>query len=258
MRLPALFPVSVVSGTIPVAASASGQLLYSAAGSASQLSWFDRAGNRVGTVGEENVYSYPFRLSPDGRRVAATRVRPGGNDLWLLDLERGSASRFTSASALNIYPVWSPDGRKILFSPAALRLFRKDSGGSSEEEGVIGGPNTQYANDWSRDGRSIIYFELAPGAQRDLWILPITPGGGVSGSAKPSPYPRTEFDERNARFSPEPSPRWVAYESDETGRYEVYISAFPEPRAKFPISTARRPVSGMGRRRARDLLCCAG
>ena len=68
------------------------------------------------TVGEENVYSYPFRLSPDGRRVLATRERPGGNDLWLLDLERGPASRFTSAFALNVYPVWSPDGRMIVFT----------------------------------------------------------------------------------------------------------------------------------------------
>ena len=72
-----------------VSASGSGHVLYSPSGSASQLTWFDRAGRLLAAVGEENGYSYPFRLAPDGRRVAATRDRPGGNDLWLVDLERG-------------------------------------------------------------------------------------------------------------------------------------------------------------------------
>jgi Tol biopolymer transport system component len=228
---------SGVPGMSSVSACASGQLLYSASGFASQLSWLDRAGNRVATVGEENAYSFPFRLSPDGRRAATTRGRPGGNDLWLLDLERGSASRFTSASPNNVYPVWSPDGRTILFSPASLRLFRKNSGGSGEEQRVVEGPNSQYASDWSRDGRFLIYFEVAPETQRDLWVLPLTPEGKVPANAMPAPYLRTEFNETYARFSPEPSPRWVAYQSDETGRYEIYIKAFPEPRDKFPIST---------------------
>jgi tRNA A-37 threonylcarbamoyl transferase component Bud32 len=109
-------PKMGVTGTIPVSASASGQLLYNASGSASQLTWFDRAGGLLAPVGEEYMYTYPFRLSPDGHRAIATRERPGGNDLWLLDLERGPASRFTSAFALNVYPVWSPDGRMIVFT----------------------------------------------------------------------------------------------------------------------------------------------
>jgi hypothetical protein len=224
-------------GTIPVSASANGELLYDASGAPSRLTWFDRAGRLMGTVGDEHVYSYPFRLSPDGHRVAATRDRPGGNDLWLLDLERGPASRFTSVSVTNIYPVWSPDGRTILFSPAALRLFRKDSEGSSDEHQVTEGPNQQYANDWSRDGRFLVYHELAPGNQRDLWFLPFTSEGKVAENAKPSPYLRTKYNEWNARFSPETSPRWVAYQSDKTGRYEVYIQSFPERRVKVSIST---------------------
>jgi Tol biopolymer transport system component len=224
-------------GLIPISASAGGQLLYNTAGAASQLTWFDRAGRRLATVGEENVYSFPFRLAPDGRRAAVTRERPDGNDLWLLDLERGSPSRFTSASANNVYPVWSPDGRTIVFTSATLRLFRKDSGGSTDEQQVTEGPNTQLATDWSRDGRVLIYQEVAPGTGWDLWTVPFTPEGKVPGGAKPAPYLRTKFNEWHARFSPEPSPRWVAYESDETGRYEIYIRAFPEPRAKFQIST---------------------
>ena len=199
---------------------------------------------------QEHLYSYPFRLSPEGGRAIATRDRPGGNDLWLLDLERGSASRFTSASAVNIYPAWSPDGRTILFTTAPWRIFRKDFGGSSEEQQVTEWPNQQFANDWSRDGRFLICHEIPPGTLRDLWILPFTPEGKVSGNAKPSVYLQTKFNEVNARFSPEASPRWMAYQSDETGRYEVYISAFPTPRAKFSISTAggQYPEWGAGGR----------
>jgi Tol biopolymer transport system component len=201
-------------------------------------------------VGEEFVYSNAFRLAPDGRRAAVTRDQPGGTALWLLDLERGPASRFTSASALGVFPVWSPDGRTIVFTSAPYLLFRKDSGGSGEEQQITKGPNAQLANDWSRGGRFIIYFENAPGTQRDLWILPFTPEGKVPDNAKPKPYLRTKFNEWNARFSPEPSPRWVAYQSDETGRYEVYIAAFPEPRAKFQISTGggQYPEWGAGGR----------
>jgi Tol biopolymer transport system component/predicted Ser/Thr protein kinase len=238
-------------GIIPVSASVRGQLLYSSVGFPSQLTWFDRTGRRLVTVGEEYVSSYAFRLSPDGRRVVATRERPDGNDLWLLDLERSFASRFTSASVFNVYPVWSPDGRTIVFTTtAAQRLFRKDAGASSEEQPITEGRNPQYANDWSRDGRVLIYHEFGPDTQRDLWILPFTPAGKVPENAKPSLYLRTRFNETFARFSPEPSPRWVAYQSDKTGRYEVYIRGFPEPREEFPISTGggQYPEWGAGGR----------
>ena len=137
-----------------------------------------------------------------------------------------------------------------MFTPAALRLFRKDPGETSAEQRVIEGPNPQYANDWSRDGRFLIYQENASETQRDLWTLPFTPEGKVPENAKPKLYLQTKFNETNARFSPEPSPRWLAYQSDETGRYEVYIRGFPEPRGKIPISTAggQYPVWGAGGR----------
>ena len=245
-------PISSIGviGASAVSASASGRLLYNAAGSTSQLAWFDRTGRPLATVGEESVYSFVFRLAPDGHRVVATRDRPGGNDLWLLDLERGAASRFTSASPANYYPVWSPDGRTIVFSPAAPGLLRKDSGGSKDEQRVTDGPNLQFANDWSRDGRFLIYHEVVPGTQRDLWTLPFTPEGKVPENAKRALYLSTKFNEWNARFSPERSPHWVAYQSDETGRYEVYVGGFPEPRDEVPISTGggQYPVWGAGGR----------
>jgi hypothetical protein len=82
-----------------------------------------------------------------------------------------------------------------------------------------------------------MYQENAPGTQRDLWTLPLTPEGKVPGNAKPTPYILTKFNETYSRFSPDPNPHWVAYQSDKTGRYEVYIQSFPEPHGEVLIST---------------------
>jgi hypothetical protein len=104
--------------------------------------------------------------------------------------------------------------------------------------------------DWSRDGRFVLYFEIAPGTNRDLWVLPVTPDGKPAPETKARPYVRTPFTEWHARFSPEPSPRWVAYQSNESGRFEVYIDSFPEPRNKIRISTegGQYPQWGPGTR----------
>ena len=90
--------------------------------------------------------------------------------------------------------------------------------------------------DWSRDGRSILYYEVAAGTQRDLWTLLVTAEGQPRG--EPQSYLRTPANESWGRFSPEPNPHWVAYQSDVTGRFEVYIQSFPVPAGQFRISTA--------------------
>jgi Tol biopolymer transport system component len=222
-------------GQMNVAVSAGGLLLYSAFNLASQFTWFDRNGDPQGMVGEPGEYA-TFRLSPDGRRVAAPRDRPGSTDFWMLDVERGVAGLFTSNSGQS--PIWSPDGRTVVFSsPSPWNLFRKDSSGAGNEQRLSQSPNNQLATDWSRDGRSVLYWEIAPDTGRDLWVLPMTPEGGVAADAKPQPYLRTPYGEWAGRFSPEHRPRWVAYQSDESGRYEVYIDAFPQPRGKTRIST---------------------
>jgi hypothetical protein len=104
--------------------------------------------------------------------------------------------------------------------------------------------------DWSGDGQWVLDFEYSPDTHDDIWILPMTPEGKLQDGAKPKPYLRTPSNELNGRFSPEPSPRWVAYQSDESGRFEVYIDAFPQPRGKKQISTAggENPQWGSGGR----------
>ena len=232
-----------------LAASASGVLFYGASGGATQqLTWFDRAGKSAGTLGPSGEYA-AFALSPDGRRVAVSKFRDSGSDLWIMDVERDVSSRLTFAPGLNTSPVSSPDGRTVLFnSGSPQNLFRKDSSGAGAEERIAESGNVQIPTDWSRDGRTLMYYEFAQGTNRDLWVLPVTPDGKPEAGAKP--YLRAPFNERFGRFSPEPNPRWVAYESDETGRFEIYVQAYPEPKGKWLVSSGggQFPAWGPGGR----------
>jgi eukaryotic-like serine/threonine-protein kinase len=245
-------PVAMMGilGQMNVAVSTVGVLLYSSSNFSSQFAWLDRVGKPLGVVGEPGEYN-GFRLSPDGHRIIASRTSSGANDLWRLEVERGVVGRLTSNSRVNVYPIWSPDGRTIVFrSGVPSNLFRKESSGAGDEQRLTQSSNVQNPTDWSRDGRLVLYHELTPGAGHDLWVLPVTPEGKLAPDAKPRPYLRTPFNESWGRFSPEAPPRWLTYQSDETGRYEVYIQAFPEPRGKFQISTngGQYPQWGAGGR----------
>jgi serine/threonine protein kinase len=223
----------LASDYMNVAASADGTLLYSASNASSQFAWFDRAGKSLGAVGDPGDYT-TFRLSPDGHRAAVSR----GTALWLLDVDRGVSSRLTSSRDSSNFPVWSPDGRTIVYLSGNSRgLFRKEISGVGGEQRIVQPSNSQITTDWSRDGRFILYYQSDAGSLRDLWILPVTRDKSPAPDARPVPYLRTPFNESYGRFSPESSPRWVAYQSDESGRYEIYIQAFPEPHGATRIST---------------------
>jgi Tol biopolymer transport system component/predicted Ser/Thr protein kinase len=253
---PVADPVSQVGLSGPqlnVAVSTSGQLLYSAANTTGQFTWLDRGGKQMGVVGEPGEYTQ-FRLSPDGNRVVSARSRRGGSDLWLLDVKRGASGRFTDAGInAHTYPVWSPNRRTIAFHatlPGGFRLLFKEADTAEGEQHTIESRYLCFPLDWSRDGRFILYAEVAPGTGNDIWILPLRPDGRPAEGIKPTPYLRTPFYEGSGRFSPETNPRWVAYVSDESGRIEVYVDTFPAPRHKTPISTGggQYPEWGAGGR----------
>jgi eukaryotic-like serine/threonine-protein kinase len=223
---------SVITGRMNVVASNNGLLLYSTIGS-NQLTWLDRAGKSLGPLGAPNDYVI-FRIAPDGRRVAAAIGNPARADLWLLDVERGVSSRFTFTGTAHSDPVWSPDGRTIVYR-AIGSIFRKDASGAGEEQRVTeSGAALQSPTDWSRDGRLILFNQFAPGTGSDLRVLAVTSEGNPTG--KPRPYLHSQFNQTDAQFSPEMNPHWVAYTSNESGQPEVYVQAFPEARGKFQVS----------------------
>jgi Tol biopolymer transport system component/predicted Ser/Thr protein kinase len=220
-----------------VSASATGLLLYGTSGEVTHLAWWDRAGKPLTEVGEPLDRISMFRLSPDERQVAVQRRKGEVDDLWLLDTERGVATRFTAGGATSTQPVWSPDGRNILFTHLGSGvLLRRPANGIGEEQVVSQSSGRGVPYDWSRDSRWVLTRDSSPDTKYDIWKIPMTSDGKMQEGATPTPYLRTPFNESQARFSPEPSPRWVAYVSDDSGRPEVYIDAFPEPHGKIRIS----------------------
>jgi eukaryotic-like serine/threonine-protein kinase len=216
-----------------MASSGAGTLLFGSSVSVRQFEWLDRTGKEVGTGGPPNAFVFS-RLSPDGRRVATIRSGPNA-DIWLLETGRDVANRLTTGHGIHISPVWSPDGRTILFSfGAPFNIFRIRVDGSAAEERVTQSPNSQTITDWSHDGHTIIYEQARADNGRGLWTLEVTPEGKLVPGASPRPYNRAPFNQRWARFSP--NDHWVAYQSDDSGRAEIYVQAFPEPGQRFPIS----------------------
>jgi Tol biopolymer transport system component len=213
------------------AVSSTGVLLYSASNALNQLTWVDRNGKILGPLAEPAPYGQ-FRFSPDGRRLIFDRQNPGGSDLWIMDVDRAVSTRFTAIPGISIVPVWSPDGRTILFSSdSPFNMYRKDASGTSAEERLQKSPNRQFPNDWSQDDHWLLFEEIA-GSHESVWVRPAPPQTGEI-----RPYPGASASQQSfARFSPDG--HWVSFCSDESGRSEVYIDAFPNPRGKTRISTS--------------------
>ncbi len=216
------------------AVSGAGPVAYRAGGGASrQLTWFDRTGKPVGVAGEPaNTLQSP-ELSPDGRRVAMYRTVQGNADIWLLDLVRGGMTRLTFDAATDINPVWSPDGMRIAFSSnrtGVFNLYVKPSNGSGVEEQLVDSPHIKQPQDWSADGRWLLYYEQSPTTGRDLWALDMS-----SPDHSSRVVANTPSEEGQAAFSPDG--RWVAYTTNESGRFEVVVQPFPDAGGKWQVST---------------------
>ncbi|MDQ3254066.1 MAG: protein kinase, partial [Acidobacteriota bacterium] len=199
-----------------------------------QLAWFDRGGKQVGVTGSPGDY-INLALAPDGKRVAFDSVDPQtmNRDLSLLELARGTPMRFIFDPATDWFPVWSPDGSRLVFSSnrAGLPdLYQKAASGAGSDELLLKSSNAKLPTDWSRDERFILYLTLDPKTKEDIWVLPL------EGDRQPFPLLQTEFNEAQARFSP--NGKWIAYTSDESGTLQVYVQSFPATGAKWPVSTS--------------------
>jgi Tol biopolymer transport system component len=227
------------TGLIPVvnaSVSANGILVYDTAGPKSQLMWTDRHGQRLHSIGEAGNYG-PARVSFDGHSVVTQKLEPGGGaDLWIINADTGLPRRLTSDARLDSTPIWSPEGRTVVFSDTR-DLFRVSVTGAGGEAPLLSGTNLRIDTDWSRDGSTIFYYERFSATKSDLGTLSVTADGKLKEGAQPRPYLSTQADETLPRFSPEPNPRWAAYQSDESGKFEVYIDTFPERSAVVRVST---------------------
>jgi Tol biopolymer transport system component len=226
----------------PVSVAATGLIAYRALGTNRRhLTWFDRSGTARGVVGEPGESLLTPRASPDGRRVAVSRLVEGNRDLWLLDGAR--ASRFTFDRASDLFPIWSPDGARIVYQSqrrGSGDLYHKLTGGAGAEELLLSTTHTKAPTSWSADGRFLMYVSVDPQTNADLWVLPMS---GPAGDRKPFVFLKTPFREGYGAFSPDS--RWVAYDSNETGRPEVYVRPFVPPGATgtAAAATAEWPIS---------------
>jgi Tol biopolymer transport system component/predicted Ser/Thr protein kinase len=217
--------------------SENGVLVYDSGGVQNdQLVWLDRTGKPLGTVGEPGRLRVPS-LSPDDKQVAVSRFDPKARnyDLWIIELGRGISTRFTFDPKDDSNPVWSPDGRNIAFSSnreGVSNLYRKRSSGAGKDELLLKSGNNNFPTDWSPDGRFLLYTAPNPKTKGDLWVLPDP--GGTPGDKKPVPFLQTEFIEALGVFSPDG--KWVAYQSDESGTFEIYVQTFPSTGAKWQVS----------------------
>lgn len=229
------FGESGPTGYAPFSVSDNGVLAYRTGGDLNtQLVWVDRSGKQLGPASPPGMYLEPW-LSPDEKRVAVSQTdsQTKSNDIWLIDLYRGLQTRFTFHPAYDSAPLWSPDGSRIVFASfrkGQVDLYQKVSSGAGSEELLLESKGNKFPDDWSRDGRFLIFGSVNPKTKFDLWVLPLF------GDRKPTPFLQSEFNETHGRLSADG--RWLAYVSDESGRAEVYVQTFPVSGGKWQISSS--------------------
>jgi len=214
--------------------SETGVMVYRTAGAGSlkKLVWFDRSGKEIGVLGEPRENLVNPEISPDGHQVAVDQTIQGGTLVWLIEVARGVPRKLTNETQFQTFPVWSPDSSRIVFSTYfnTWDMHQMPANGSGKPEALLASVASRFANDWSRDGRFLLYTQVDPKTGRDLWVLPMS-----ETDRKPFVFVNTNFEEQNGQFSPDV--RWIAYQSNESGRFEVYIQPFPGPGAKQCVST---------------------
>jgi len=221
-----------------VSANENGLLTYVSGGAvATQLTWYDQSGKVLGSVGSKAINLNHVRISPDGLKVAAD---PGEtlNDIWIYDADRGVSTRFTFGPAGSNAPVWSRDGKWILYANLQhgyMNIYRKSSNGMGQPELIFGGDDKSVQNwpvDVSPDGSKLLFEtgDLIGAAQ--LWELPLTSGN----ERKPRPILPSNFLMMEARYSPDG--KWITYTSNESGRNEVYVIPSNGTGGKWQVSSA--------------------
>ena len=209
---------------VAASASAAGPIVYRTGFSLPSVrldvKWRDRSGKEIVRFPKAPRFMMNPSLSPDERRIAFFFA----SDIWLSDLQSGD-NRFTFDPAVDFSGIWSPDGNHIAFCSnrnGAYDLYQKNVSGAGGEELLLATPEQKAPTDWSADGRYLLYRSLDPKTSFDIWALSMS-------DRKSFPVVKTEHEERDAQFSPDG--KWIAYQSNESGRFEIWVRPFPFPGA---------------------------
>jgi serine/threonine-protein kinase len=229
--------LGTAAGRAGVSVSENGVLVRtgSAGGALRTLVWVDREGREEPLPAPPREYQYP-RLSPDGTRVAVSTLDEE-QDLWVWDLRRTTLTRLTFEPGGDSLPLWTPDGSRLVFASARAggvsNLYVQAADGTGSAIRLTEGEYPTFATSITADGARVVFYELTPDRQRDLRVLtlaPLSQGSAMSPTATDlrrtvTSLVETRFDERGGALSPDG--RWLAYESNISGRYEVYVRPFP-------------------------------
>ncbi len=226
---------SNTDGLTSFAVAGDGTLAYRRGGLAlSQLTWLDRQGQKLGTVGVPTIIG-AIALSPDGRRLLEELTDPDpasdAAGLYVVDATTGMTTRVTFGGGDQTSGLYSPDGQSIVYSSdvkGAFDLYRQEIGASADPQSLLVNGVWKFPESFSPDGRFLSYSQSEPGKPRDVWVLPMTGGG------KPFPFAQTAAEEWGSQFSPDG--RFIAYVSDESGTPEVFVRPFPAAGGKWQIS----------------------
>jgi WD40-like Beta Propeller Repeat len=234
--------VPVIEGVLQSRASGAAQYSFSGTGSLvyvpgriqeddRKLVWVTRNGTELRLAAPAHAYIFP-RLSPDGRRVAVA-IAEQEAQVWLHDLSRGTLTRFTFEGNRNLNCVWTPDGKRIAFlsnkeGPGKSAIYWQWADGSGGLERLTTSEYLNVPMSWSGDGQLLAFMENNPTTGYDIWVLRLS-------DRTVQPFLRTPFNESVPRLSPDG--RWLAYISNESGRYEIYVQPYPGPGGKLQIST---------------------
>ncbi len=236
--------LTTASGAGDYAFAADGTLVYADApgtigsfGADRTLVWVDRAAREEPLAAPPRAYRQP-RLSPDGTRIAVS-IQDQEQDTWMWDLPRATLTRLTSAPGVDWFPLWTPDGRRIVFSSgegSSIGLFWMPADGTGKPERLTSG-GFNYATGLSPDGTHVVFSQITQTARGDVLTV------SLEGDHRVQPLLQTPFDEQEGTISPDGC--WIAYESDNSGRSEIYVRPFPAiAGGQWQVSTAggRRPL----------------
>jgi Tol biopolymer transport system component/predicted Ser/Thr protein kinase len=222
------------------------------------LHWVDPTGKKEALLAKPGVHSNPS-LSPDGKRVALMIGERESSDVWVYDPQRDAMTRLTFGGGEYLSPIWSPDGQYVVFGRLAGGIFQTRADGAGQPQALTQSKSPQAPTGFAPDGKQLAYMENASG-KAQIWTVPLENQGGQLKAGKPEQFLNSSFSDGVPTFSPDG--RWLAYQSNESGKSEVYVRAFPPPSSgqggKWQISNSGADAVSRWSRNGHDLLYQSG